>query len=278
MDGVGLPRGGQGLHHLLLIGVGEGAVHIRGDQVGAGIGVPHAGGVGAGLELSLGKADVGLGGPLQGVADHLLVLGEQIHHQLLGAPQEAEQAEGPLVGPPHDEHPVAHRLHQTLGGLQPVADAAVLQGVGQLEAVNVPEIGEDGVVLIHRGHVVLPEDNPGAAGLGQGGVVHVHHAAVVAVLLQAQQVALGHFGRAAVDLADVIAGGFRAEQEALGDHGQAVGHLPGQYRLYALEGSHLCHAVHSFSAYRRQGGAPRFCQFLTKSQPVPTISYNTLSG
>ena len=111
-------------------------------------------------------------------------------------------------------------------------------------------------MLIHRGHVPVPEDHLRAAGLGQSGVVHIHHAAVVAVLLQTQEVALSHFGRAAVDGANVIARGFGAEQKALWDHGQAVGHLSGQYCLHALEGGHLCHLISVLSANgRRQNGA-----------------------
>lgn len=57
----------------------------------------------------------------------------EIHHEILGTPQQRQKAEGPLIRPAHDKHMVADALLQTLNRFQPLADAAVLHGIRQLQ-------------------------------------------------------------------------------------------------------------------------------------------------
>ena len=194
-----------------------------------------------GILLRLGEDGADAAAVVQYIGYQLGVLGEQVHHELRGSAQQAGDAEGALIGASHDEDMVADGLDQTLGGLEPDAETSRAHRIGNRHVIDVAQVLEHGLLLVHDGGFVVAEDHLGAYGLGNGRVVEVDHAAVVSVFLLRDDVGLGHLAAVAVHLADLVSGRLDREHETLRHDGKRVGHPPVQHGHAAFQRCHFFH-------------------------------------
>ena len=117
------------------------------------------------------------------MVNDILILRQQIHHEILRPTQQSQQVKGALICTAQHKNMVAHLLHQPLCGLHPDAQAGGLGRIGQFQIVDVAQILQKGMVLVHCGHGILTVDNLGTAGFRQRGIVNIDHTAVIAVFL-----------------------------------------------------------------------------------------------
>ena len=202
--------------------------------------------MGTRLLLCQREAGAGLAAIVNQPLDQLVVfLIHQIHHELLGPPQEAGQAEWSLIRAAHDEHMVANPLSQQPGGFQPNRQPSILPRVRKLQLINVPQIPEDGFRLIHNGGVPFPEDDFRPTCLCQRGIIKINHAAVVAILFLADHLCLHHPGSAIGHFAHLDSGSFRREHERLRHHRHPIGNPASKNRLASLKTCNIAHNISS---------------------------------
>lgn len=169
-----------------------------------------------GTRLVLGQREpgAGLAAIIYQDLDRLaVVLIHQIHHELLGSPQQAGQTERPLIRAAHDEHLVANPVLEQAGGFQPDRQPPILPRVRKLQLIHVPQVSNGRLRLIDNGGIALAVNDFLPAGLGQCGIIEIDHAAIVAVFVLADDLRLHHPGRIAHELANLDSGRLRRELE-----------------------------------------------------------------
>lgn len=109
-----------------------------------------------------------------------------------------------MICPPQNENMVADGFDQTRNGFKPFADPAIMQGVRQLELIDLMQAFECRRVFIHQRDIAVAVKHLSAARFCKGGVINVNHTAVITIFFLTDPVAFCHFGRIAVDFPNII--------------------------------------------------------------------------
>ena len=116
----------------------------------------------------------------------------QIHHEVLGATEQAGKPKRPLVRAAHDEDSIPNFLSEEARGLQPDWQPSVTPRIGKPQLVHVAQIVQNQLGFIDNGGVVIPVDYLRSACLGQSRVIKIDHAPVITVFGLAGHLRFNH--------------------------------------------------------------------------------------